>query len=146
MVAALTIVPSHLSRIRSADPNRINLIPLGYSFKCYRTARDEDPRLTVFCLRNTFGNIALLLPFGLLLPLISDRFGSFSRVLLTAVCLSVTIETIQFFSQFIGNSRSVDIDDVLLNSLGACLGFLVYRLIRNQHNKMNPQISPITRI
>jgi len=132
VVASLTIVPTHLKRIRSADPNHINFIPLGYSFKCYRTARDEYPGLISFCLRNTFGNIALLMPFGLMLPLLTTRFQSMKRVLLLALCVSLTIETIQFGLRFVGNPRAVDIDDVLLNTMGACLGFLIYLAVRNQ--------------
>jgi len=135
VVAALTIVPTHLARIRSADPNHINIIPLGYSFKCYRTARDEDPRLTSFCLRNTLGNIALLLPFGLMLPLLTTRRQSLKRVLLLALFVSLTIETIQFGLRFVGNPRAVDIDDVLLNTLGACLGFLIYLAMRTPRSR-----------
>ena len=51
------------------------------------------------------------------------------RVMTIAFCLSLSIETIQFFSRFIGSLRAVDIDDVLLNTLGACLGYAVYRYV-----------------
>jgi glycopeptide antibiotics resistance protein len=128
VVAALTIVPTHLRRIRSADPNHINIIPGGYSLKCYRTARDEDPRLISFCLRNTYGNVALFMPLGILLPLISTRFQSLKRMLLLALCVSLTIETLQFVLRFVGNPRAVDIDDVILNTLGACVGYVIYRV------------------
>ena len=75
---------------------------------------------------NTLGNIALFLPLGILLPLLSNRFRSLSRVLLVALCLSLSIETTQFVLRFVGNPRAVDIDDVILNTLGACLGFAFY--------------------
>ena len=127
MVAALTIVPTHLSRIRGADPNHINITPFSYSFTCYRVAIYQYPQQTISCLRNTFGNIALFVPLGILLPLLSTRFLSLKRILLLALCMSLTIETIQFFLRFVGNPRAVDIDDVILNTLGACVGFALNR-------------------
>jgi glycopeptide antibiotics resistance protein len=129
VVAALTVVPTHLARIRSADPNHINIIPFGYSFKCYRIALYQYPQQTISCLRNTFGNIAMFVPLGILLPLLAIRFQSLKRVLLLALGASLTIETIQFFLRFVGNPRAVDIDDVILNTLGACLGFAIYRTL-----------------
>ena len=127
MVAALTIVPTHLSRIRSADPNHINLIPLDYSYRCFLQDSGMHPHLTAFCLRNTLGNVALFMPLGILLPFVDKRFRSLRRVLLLALCMSLVIETLQFVLRFVGNPRAVDIDDVLLNTLGAVLGYLIYR-------------------
>ena len=129
VVAALTIVPTHVSSFRSPHSNHINLIPLGYSFTCFLQDSGAHPHLTAFCLKNTLGNIALFLPFGFLLPLLFKSCGSLRRVMLVGFCLSLSIETIQFFSRFIGSLRAVDIDDVLLNTLGACLGFVIYRAI-----------------
>jgi glycopeptide antibiotics resistance protein len=140
VVAALTIVPTHLSRFRSPDSNHINLVPLGYSFKCFLQDQRQHPHLTAFCLRNTLGNIALFIPLGILLPLVSSRCRSLKRVLLLALGLSVSIEAIQFALRFVGNPRAVDIDDVLLNTFGACLGLAVYRYaIRIQSPKSNVQ-------
>jgi len=129
IVAAITIVPTHVGRFRIPRPNHINLVPLGYSFKCFLQDQTSHPHLAAFCLRNTLGNIALFLPLGFLLPLTFARLRSLTRVLAIAFCLSLSIETIQFFLRFVGNDRAVDIDDVLLNTLGACLGFVVYKLL-----------------
>jgi glycopeptide antibiotics resistance protein len=129
VIAVLTVLPTRLARLRSPDSNHINIIPLGYSFKCFRQARSEYPSLTGFCIRNTLGNIALFVPLGILLPLVGKRFHSLRRVLLLASCMSLTIEMIQFVLRFVGNPRAVDIDDVLLNTLGAGLGFVVYHAL-----------------
>ena len=69
------------------------------------------------------------MPLGFLLPLTSGRLRSLTRVLAIAFCLSFSIETIQFILRFVGNDRAVDIDDVLLNTFGACLGFVIYKLV-----------------
>ena len=129
VIAALTIVPTRLARFRSADPDHINIIPFDYSVRCFLQERSAYPHVTGFCLRNTLGNIALFVPLGILLPLVSVRFRSLKRMLLLALCMSLTIETIQLVLRFVGNPRAVDIDDVILNTLGACLGFFVYRFL-----------------
>ncbi len=128
VVAAVTIIPARVARLRVPRSNHINLVPLGYSFTCFLQDRAAHPRLTAFCLRNTLGNVVLFLPLGILLPLLFRRFRSLLRVVLLAAFLSLSIETIQFFSAFIGNFRAVDIDDVLLNTFGAFVGFVIFRL------------------
>ena len=134
IVAAITIIPSRISELRSPHSDHVNLVPLGYSFKCFLQDQRANSNLSPFCVRNTLGNIALFLPLGILLPLTFGRFRSLLRVLVVAVFLSLSIETIQFFFRFIGSLRAVDIDDVLLNTFGACLGYLVYRLGIQKHS------------
>ena len=129
VVAAITIVPTQFTRFHGLDSNHINLVPFRNSFRCYRYALDARSGLRSFCLTNLIGNIALFLPLGILLPLVSDRFRSFKRVLLVGFCLSLTIEVIQFVSRFFGIPRTVDIDDVILNTLGGCLGFALYKFL-----------------
>jgi glycopeptide antibiotics resistance protein len=128
LVAAITILPTHLSAFRRPQSLHINLVPLDYSFRCFLLDRNQHPGVTTFCLRNTLGNIALFLPLGILLPLLSPRFQTYRRVILFALCLSLGIETIQFGLRFFGNPRAVDIDDVILNTLGAAIGFAIYRI------------------
>ena len=48
-------------------------------------------------------------------------------MLLFALLLSLSVELIQFLLSFFGNPRAVDIDDVILNTLGACIGFALYK-------------------
>jgi glycopeptide antibiotics resistance protein len=125
VVAALTIMPTHFSRGNLAHADHINVVPLGYSFQCFRQDRNAHPHLTAFCLRNTLGNIALFLPLGILLPLIFTRLRSWQRMIAIAFLLSLSIETIQFMLRFIGSPRAVDIDDVILNTCGAWLGWVI---------------------
>jgi|GEM_PF-975057 len=134
-VAAITIVPTHLSGFRLPLSYHINIIPFGYSFTCYRNAWEKYYDLKKNCLLNTFGNLALFLPLGILLPLSGERFRTLKRVLLIALCLSVSIETIQFILRFFGNLRAVDIDDVIINTLGACLGYALYACFRRLRNR-----------
>lgn len=71
---------------------------------------------------NLLGNIILFTPFGFALPFFWKRFSKFKRVFITIFIFSFAIEFIQYF---IG--RSVDIDDLILNTLGGVLGYYLYK-------------------
>ena len=127
VIFAFTIFPTRITGFRNPRSYHVNVIPLGYSFTCFLQDPNQHPHITTFCLRNTLGNLALFVPLGILLPLVSNRFLRFKRVLLFAVFLSLSVESIQFLLRFFGNPRAVDIDDVILNTLGACVGFAFYK-------------------
>lgn len=69
------------------------------------------------------GNIAMFMPLGVFPGLLWRRW-TWWKALLTGFCTSFTIEFVQFF---IG--RSTDIDDVILNTTGAVLGYAFYRVL-----------------
>lgn len=73
---------------------------------------------------NFAGNICLFVPVGFLLPEISKRFRDVRNALAVCLAISAFIEIIQFFT-----GRSMDVDDIILNSLGAVGGCLLWRLV-----------------
>ena len=80
--------------------------------------------------RQVAGNFIMLFPLGFYLPLLFRKLRkllAFFVVLLISFFVSVAIEILQLAT----NYRSTDIDDVILNTLGACLGFLVYLLLKS---------------
>lgn len=82
-----------------------------------------------FWIINILGNIILLAPLAFIMPLISKKFRSLKSVVILCFCTSLFIEFLQFLSLFIGNLRSVDIDDVILNTLGAFIGFGAFKVL-----------------
>lgn len=66
------------------------------------------------------GNILLGVPFGLLLPVVSPRTRGFVRVALLTVATMFLVELIQ---GALVTGRAFDVDDVLLNTTGALLGY-----------------------
>jgi hypothetical protein len=74
---------------------------------------------------NFLGNIILFIPIGFLLPLLFSKMEFFIFPILTGLCISLFIEIIQ-----LPQSRSSDVDDLWLNTLGAFLGYLCYFFIR----------------
>ena len=71
---------------------------------------------------NLAGNLIVFVPLGFLLPLISGEFRRFSDVLLNVFTFSLGIEVFQLFSAF----GAFDVDDILLNCLGASVGYWIY--------------------
>ena len=71
-------------------------------------------------MRNVMGNIILFIPYGFLASYLLNN-KKFSVITILTVIASLTIETVQYY---IG--RVFDIDDIILNSLGAIIGFLIY--------------------
>jgi len=123
-VAAVTVVPIPISTDRSDQPYYINLVPVMKSLQCFLPHQKDRSELRMFCLKNVIGNVALFLPFGGLLPVLFRPFRSGRRVLIAALLFSASIETIQYFERFFGSIRSVDVDDVLLNTIGALIGYI----------------------
>ena len=79
--------------------------------------------------KQTVGNAIMLLPLGIFLPLLYKRFRKFSNifiVLIIAFLVSVGIELLQLAT----NYRSTDVDDIILNTSGAVVGFLIYQIIK----------------
>jgi len=68
------------------------------------------------------GNIALLMPLGVLLPVLSNRFRGPLRILVAVGLISLCIELVQ--GTMIAG-RAFDADDVILNTLGAVLAYLL---------------------
>ncbi len=68
-------------------------------------------------------NILLFVPFGFLIPLIHKQKINIIYILTNGFLFSVLIETSQLL-----NNRRTDIDDLILNTLGAFIGFILYKL------------------
>lgn len=73
---------------------------------------------------NIIGNIVLFMPLGFLLPLKFTRINKFNKAVMFGLGSSIFIEFSQLFLPY----RQTDIDDVMLNTLGTGLGYVVYKL------------------
>lgn len=108
----------------------VNFIPIVNSVKDLMVGVNEMGFFMVkFWIINILGNIILLSPLAFIVPVISKRFRSLKSVVLLCFCTSCFIEFLQFLSLFIGNLRSVDIDDIILNTLGAFIGFGAFKVL-----------------
>ncbi|MFE9060708.1 MULTISPECIES: VanZ family protein [Streptomyces] len=68
------------------------------------------------------GNVLLGAPFGVLLPMLLPKARGAVRVVVVTALVMVAVETVQ---GLIVEGRAFDIDDVILNTSGALLGYVV---------------------
>jgi glycopeptide antibiotics resistance protein len=88
-----------------------------------------------FLFRNLIGNILLLLPLGLFLPILWSKFRDFGKTVFMGVVVSLAIELSQLFLSYLSlGSRSTDIDDLILNTLGIVIGYIIYDKILVRFN------------
>lgn len=84
-----------------------------------------------YVLVNIAGNIAAFMPFGFLLPLISERRQNTGKVLVLGFLLSLSAETIQLITR----TGAFDVDDLILNTAGSVLGYWCYALLFGRRRK-----------
>jgi glycopeptide antibiotics resistance protein len=128
-LAAATLTPNHNSLGRAESTVGIELHPSLASLTCSSATLPAGSRARSFCVRNAAGNVLLFLPLGILIPLVWRRVR-FWRGIQIAIALSITIELIQYLSRVRGSYRSADVNDIVLNGLGACLGLALVSLLR----------------
>ncbi|TCP24525.1 VanZ like protein [Scopulibacillus darangshiensis] len=76
-------------------------------------------------IKNVLGNVILFMPFGFLLPLVYRKLRTFTTCLVLSFIMSLSIE----ISQYVFAKRIFDIDDIFLNTFGAILGWIVFKLL-----------------
>ncbi|MDK1474953.1 VanZ family protein [Streptomyces sp. 549] len=78
-------------------------------------------------------NTIMLMPLGALLPLLTPRVRSVKSAMLGGLAVSLSIEALQtLVTATLGSARSIDVNDLLANTLGAVLGYLTYRALSAQ--------------
>ncbi len=95
----------------------INLVPLA-TIRAFWLHGTRSQNLI-----NLAGNVGMFVPLGLLTPALWKRWRAWWRTVLLCAGCSLFIECFQLF---IG--RSVDVDDVILNTLGGAIGYLLFAL------------------
>ncbi len=98
---------------------RYNLVPLKEIFRFY-TYWKQVGFFSAFL--NLAGNLAGFIPLGILLPVVSRRMRSWKKIAAAGFCLTLLFE----FLQLILKAGIFDVDDILLNTLGALFGYQLY--------------------
>ncbi len=102
----------------------VNIIPVKYSVNTFLTLNNIDRFEVYNFYLNLFGNILLFIPFGIIL-LTVFKVDKLKWIILLTIILSTSIEILQYLFQV----GLADIDDVILNLMGAVLGFFLYKKI-----------------
>lgn len=131
-------VPDLMLRGVSAGRS-LNLIPLV-------TLRLADVHTSLL-------NVLMMMPFGFGLPFITDF--RFKKTVIAGMLVSIAIEFLQFVTGFLSNTtfRIADINDVIFNTLGVAIGFILFvqfiqvyrRMIRSWNMRSNSVLQYIAK-
>lgn len=128
-LAATTLSPNRSSRLLAEGRGGIELRPRLASLTCTSANLPTRSRARAFCLHNARGNVVLFFPLGILIPLVWTHVR-FWKGMQIAIVLSSSIELLQYLSSAWGSYRAADVNDVILNVAGACLGLILVSLLR----------------
>ena len=97
----------------------INWIPFRDLFQNYGNA-----------VREIVLNVIMMMPFGFLVPLVKK--GSIFHISIWTFAFSMSIETMQLFYAWAGShaSRTFDITDLITNTFGGIVGYILYLVFR----------------
>ena len=106
------------------DPARmlekINLIPFRTINEFLHHAGGRS-----FALFNLVGNVVCFIPMGIFIPAVFPKTDSFRHTMLWSAAVILCVEIVQLVSLL----GSLDVDDLLLNLVGAGIGYGIYRII-----------------
>lgn len=79
----------------------------------------DGSRPLQYTTENLVGNILLFFPMGIFLPLLFNRIKNFTAVVAVSSVVSLCFESVQLITAL----GTFDVDDILLNVIGAAFGF-----------------------
>ena len=112
-----------------SEEYRCNL-ELFREIKRFIIYREQLGAFAVFA--NLAGNILIFVPYGFFISVASRERGFF-KTLFFSMGLSLCVEIIQLFTRV----GSFDVDDILLNTIGGVLGYIIFLIcngIRRKHD------------
>ena len=74
---------------------------------------------------NLGGNVIMFIPLGFFLPLVFPALGKFWRTILATALIIIAVELTQLFTLL----GSCDIDDLILNVVGAAIGYGLFKCL-----------------
>ena len=86
----------------------------------------HNPEYTSIATANLWGNVILFIPLGFFLPRIFPRLRKFWRTILAAALIVTAVELTQLFTLL----GYCDIDDLILNLIGAAVGYGIFKLAK----------------
>ena len=98
-------------------PLDVNLEPLVHLFD-YESKREA--------MINLYGNIGMFVPTGIILPILYKSVNRLWKAVGIGFAMSFIIEVLQLMFY----ERTSDIDDLILNTMGVAIGYLVCTLIK----------------
>ena len=109
---------------------QMNIIPFKTIIEYILAFVDGRMNLAI-PIMNLGGNFLMFFPMGVYLPLLFKNIKTWRRYIFIIVGILFGVEVIQFFTK----RGALDIDDFILNLLGALLGFAIWRFLSKRKIK-----------
>lgn len=116
--------PGYTEGIPYGEQLKWNLIPFETIARFLRLLGSSDPGLRRHAVINLIGNVIMFIPLGFCLPMLFRRQRKLWAVLLTTALVITLVELAQLFT-LVG---SCDTDDLILNVLGAAIGYGIFKI------------------
>jgi len=113
------VVTGGFPKLISLMSETTNLIPFA-TINRYLSVLDRPSGLGLF-IYNIVGNAVILIPFGYLFPIVSKLMKRWWAFVLAALIFILIMEILQYVTM----SGTFDVDDILLNFVGAIIGYLL---------------------
>lgn len=94
----------------------------------FYSIREKYPKMFFI---NIIGNVAAFMPFGFLVPKLRQRRTNLFFMTLFSFELSLCVELLQLVFKL----GCFDVDDLLLNTVGGILGYLLYYIIHKRRKR-----------
>lgn len=73
---------------------------------------------------NLFGNVLAFMPFGFFMPKLAEKKKNVFFIILYSFELSLLVEVLQIAFKL----GSFDVDDIILNTLGGFIGYIIFMI------------------
>lgn len=109
-----------------------NLVPFK-TINGYILAISNGSMNIIIPIKNLAGNVAAFLPMGIFLPYFIKRLNRLKSFTITMTVMILSVEIIQMVTR----RGSLDIDDFILNMIGALIGFGLWEAMTNRKVRKN---------
>ena len=108
-----------------AEQLKYNLLPFETIGRFLRLLSSSQGGLRTHAFINLAGTVVMFIPLGFFLPKLWPKQRKLRRTLLTTALIILLVELTQMFT-LVG---TCDTDDLILNTLGAAIGYGIYKIL-----------------
>lgn len=99
-----------------------NLVPFRTIYQSvYAIVHATNKYSFLYAIINVLGNLVLFIPYGFCIPRLFERYRVFGKFVLLSFVILLSVETLQVLTL----RGCFDIDDIILNLVGAVLAYLI---------------------
>lgn len=104
----------------------INLTPFVTLRLYWKLLQHESSYLVRHAIINLAGNVVMFIPLGFFQPYLAPKLRAWYKTLLSTTALILLVEGIQYVTCL----GSCDVDDLILNIIGAVIGYVLWRITK----------------